>query len=345
MKIHDPFYKRLLGHKRVVVDVVEAALAQRRGAAWLESLDFDTLERQPTEGVTDDLRRRVQDMAWSVEAVDAGGDRRRLHLLIEHQSTVDRAMALRFLDYGSLLYQRLYGDDRRGRWRAGTDAVECVVVYNGEREWTAATSLAGAGGDAGGLDLRYAVVDMSRLAADDSFRGRALWWTARLEGVEPAGAPALVDELGAWLAAEGESELTRCLDLRVAQLAGEWRLSLPSLARYEEVGVMFKERVERWKEELLRQGVEQGVEKGRAQGMERGLAQGMERGLAQAAANEKALLQRQALRRFGATAAERLTAALDDVRDNDRLVLAGDWIVDSVDAEDFLSRVARGARE
>ncbi len=329
--IHDPFYKRLLGHKRVVKDVVDAALAPRRGAAWLESLDFESLKRQPTEGVTDELRLRLPDMAWSVDTVSAGRHRRRLHLLIEHQSTVDRAMALRFLKYGYLLYQRLYGDER-GRWRAGeeADAVECVVVYNGEREWTAATSLAGAGG----LDLRYAVVDMARLAADDSFRGRALWWAARLESVELARLPELVGELGTWLAAEGESELTRCLDLRVAQLADEWGLALPSLARYEEEGVMFRERIDRWEAEILRRGMSQG----RAQG----LAQGMERGLAQAAVREKALLQRLALRRFGATAAERLTAALDDVRDNDQLLLAGDWIVDSVDAEDFLARVARG---
>ncbi len=332
MMIHDPFYKRLLGHKRVVKDVVEAALAPRRGAAWLESLDFETLKRQPTEGVTEDLRRRQQDMAWSVDMVGAAGERRRLHLLIEHQSTVDRAMALRFLKYGYLLYQRLYGDER-GRWRAGeeADAVECVVVYNGEREWTAATSLAGAGG----LDLRYAVVDMARLAADDSFRGRALWWAARLESVELARLPELVGELGAWLASEGESELTRCLDLRVGQLADEWGLPLPSLAWYEEEGVMLKERFDRWAAEILQRGVEQGLEKGRAQGIEQGLAQ--------AAAHEKALLRRQALRRFGATAAERLTAALDDVHDNDRLFLAGDWIADSVNAEDFLARVARGA--
>ena len=114
-------------------------------------------------------------MAWSVEVVGAGGERRRLHLLIEHQSTVDHAMALRFLHYGSLLYQRLYGDDRHGRWRGGeeVDAAECVVVYNGEREWTAATSLAGAGG----LDVRYAVVDMAHLAADDSFRGAQRTWS------------------------------------------------------------------------------------------------------------------------------------------------------------------------
>ena len=70
--LHDSFYKRLLGHKRVVGDVV-AAVGALRGEAWLEALDFETFERQPTEGVTDDLRRRQQDMAWSVEVVGAGG--------------------------------------------------------------------------------------------------------------------------------------------------------------------------------------------------------------------------------------------------------------------------------
>ena len=287
--IHDAFYKRLLGHKRVVADIVEAALAPRRGAAWLDALDFETLKREPTEGVTEDLRRRVQDMAWSVDMVGASGHRRRLHLLIEHQSTVDHAMALRFLDYGSLLYQRLYGDDRRDRWRAGeeADAVECVVVYNGEREWTAATSLAGPEGDTGALDASYVVVDMARLATDDSFRGRALWWVARLESVELARLPKLVSELGAWLASEGESELTRCLDLRVAQLGEKWDIPLPSLARYEEVGVTIEERIDRWKEELLRQGVEQGVAKGRAQGIKQGRAQGIAQGLAQAAVRKK----------------------------------------------------------
>ena len=157
----------------------------------------------------------------------------------------------------------------------------------------------------------------------------------RLESIKPARLSELANDLGAWLAAEDEPELTRCLDLRVAQLEGEWGLPLPSLARYEEEGVMLKERFDRWAAEILQRGVEQGLEKGRAQGIEQGLAQ--------AAAHEKALLRRQALRRFGATAAERLTAALDDVHDNDRLFLAGDWIADSVNAEDFLARVARGA--
>jgi len=70
--------------------------------------------RVPASGRSD-LRRRLQDMVWSVDAVGADGERQRLHLLIEHQSTVDHAMPLRFLDYGGLLYRRLYDDDRRGR--------------------------------------------------------------------------------------------------------------------------------------------------------------------------------------------------------------------------------------
>ena len=63
-----------------------------------------------------------------------------MHVLIEHQSSVDYAMPLRFLTYTSLLYQRRYRDHR---WRKG-DTVEPVlhvVLYNGGTRWDAPQSL------------------------------------------------------------------------------------------------------------------------------------------------------------------------------------------------------------
>ena len=64
-----------------------------------------------------------------------------MHLLIEHQSAVDYSMALRFLNYGSLQYQRRYRDHR---WRKGdtADLVLHVVLYNGSSRWDAPQSLA-----------------------------------------------------------------------------------------------------------------------------------------------------------------------------------------------------------
>ena len=56
---------------------------------------------------------------------------------------------------------------------------------------------------------------------------------------------------------------------------------------------------------------------------------------------QKALLRRQAERRFGAAAAERLSAVLAEVTDADRLAEAGEWIVDCATPAEFLARVDR----
>ncbi len=70
--IDDPFYKRLLGNERVIRELIETFIAPTRPPEWLEALDFDTLERGPTENVTDADRRRTDDMIWSVG--QAAGD-------------------------------------------------------------------------------------------------------------------------------------------------------------------------------------------------------------------------------------------------------------------------------
>lgn len=74
---------------------------------------------------------------------------------------------------------------------------------------------------------------------------------------------------------------------------------------------MLANKIDRWEAEIRQQGIEQ----------------------------EKALLRRQAERRFGASAAQQLAAALAGVTDADRLAEAGDWIVDSATTDDFLSRL------
>ncbi len=82
---------------------------------------------------------------------------------------------------------------------------------------------------------------------------------------------------------------------------------------------MLANKIDRWEAEIRQQGVEQGVE------------QGIER--------EKSRLRRQAEQRFGAAAAQQLAEALAGVTDAERLDEAGDWIVDSATAAEFLSRL------
>ena len=125
----DASYKRLLQHQRIVKDLLVGCIPQRP-PGWADTLDFASLRPAPTENVNDELRRRLSDVVWLLDRRTGEGAAQTLNLVIEHQSSIDYAMPVRFLNYTSLLYQRLYLDRR---WRRGDtiNPVLHVVVYNG----------------------------------------------------------------------------------------------------------------------------------------------------------------------------------------------------------------------
>ena len=92
------------------------------------------------------------------------------------------------------------------------------------------------------------------------------------------------------------------------------------------------------------EGHAEGLEQGRAEGIEQGRAEGIARGLeqsrAEGIARERTVLVRRAARKFGAPAAERLTAFLAGLEDPDRLTEAGDLLFECADADDLLSRLS-----
>ena len=106
---------------------------------------------------------------------------------------------------------------------------------------------------------------------------------------------------------------------------------IAELGEFEEMkkSFMLQSMIDHW----LEQGMEQGV----AQGVERGLSEGV----ARARADERALLCRQAGRKFGGQAADRLAARIDGVTDPERLAEVGDWIIDCGTEAEFLARAGR----
>ena len=224
----------------------------------------------------------------------------------------------------------------RGRRLCGfrTGDTGFLKQHNGDRRWDAPLTLAGllAGrrqDRPAPLAVRYEVVDLVAARLEAVPRANLLRRVAEVEQSVQAGTlPQRVRELGEWLAGEGEPGLTRTFDLWLGALAEKWGMALPSIREYEEVHAVLLERIDRWEEEILERGIKQGIELGIKQGIEQ---QGIERG--------KALLRRQAERRFGPAAAERLSAVLAAVTDADRLAEAGEWIVDCATAADFLARV------
>ena len=112
---------------------------------------------------------------------------------------------------------------------------------------------------------------------------------------------------------------------------------------------MLAETLDEWAEEKFRlgrvegmeQGMEQGLEQGRAEGRVAGMEQGMERGRAEGIEWERALLVRQAQRRFGADVAQALSKLVGGVDDPDRLAEVGDMVVDCATGRELLDRARR----
>ena len=130
---NDAAYKLLFSLPWMVADLLRGFMP----GGWTRALDFTTLEKLPAEYIGDDLRRRLGDMLWRIHfrGPVPRGHARELLVMLEFQSSVDRAMPARILSYTALVHQELI---RRGALREeGTlPPVLPIVVYNGERCWT-----------------------------------------------------------------------------------------------------------------------------------------------------------------------------------------------------------------
>ena len=87
-------------------------------------------------------------------------------------------------------------------------------------------------------------------------------------------------------------------------------------------------------------GLWAGRAEGHAEGLEQGRAEGLEQGRAEGIARERAALVRRTARKFGASAADRLSAFLAELEDPNRLTEAGDLLLECEDADDLLSRLS-----
>ena len=141
----------------------------------------------------------------------------------------------------------------------------------------------------------------------------------------PADLVRVVEALCEWRRRPRDDELMRVFAEWVQRMAealtpGE-KEELPPVRDLEDVRMTLIERVSQWPAQWMQEGLEQGLE------------------------HERALLRRQAALRFGAAAAERLSAALAGIADPERLAEVGDWLVRCDTGEEFLARVDSAVSE
>ena len=150
---HDGPYKRLFSHPQMVADLIRGFL----GDEFAASVDYSTLTKGSGSYIAADLRERCDDVIWHVRwrsqstgqasgQVDGQAGQAEsqpadqlmvVYLLLEFQSTTDRLMPVRIMEYVALLYQDL----AKSAPEQGFPAILPVVLYNGEVPWRVPTDI------------------------------------------------------------------------------------------------------------------------------------------------------------------------------------------------------------
>ena len=336
--MHDASYKLLFSHAEMVEDLLRGFVPH----AWVQALDFSTLEKVNASYVTDDLRDRHDDVVWRVRFQEHW---LYVYLLLEFQSTVDRFMAVRLLTYTGLLYQDLIRS--QSLHEARLPPVLPIVLYNGETRWTAAVELteliepAPAELQPYQPQQRYLLLDEG--AYDDAPLAGLRNLVAAVFRLENSRTPedvlTVVTTLLDWLQGPQQTRLRRAFTVWIQRVILAERAPeavTESLIELDEVRTMLAQRVQEWKHQWRQEGFAEGLEQGLEQGLERGLERGVTQGRLQ---GERQMLVRQSRFRFGAPSAEALAPLLDQVEDPEALAQVGAWIIQCASGEDLLRQV------
>ena len=339
-QLKDKVCKRLFRHRTLVADLLRGYVPGR----WVRGIDFATLRQMPAEYVGRGGLGRFGDGLWLARLRDG----RQVMAMVEVQSGPDPAMAARMAAYVGMAYESLTPAARgpRGRY----PAVLPMVVYTGRARWTAAAALrdlvdpvAGLAGYVAGRGYRR--LDLCSLAEDDPRERNRLAVLSRLTGRRSlAGMVEVLRPAAGWLRDGPDAHDD---DRALFQDFLDWtKVLLPQLEMpvrpdhaatlewrelMDELTVI-EARAREWPQEWLQEGRAEG----RAEGIQEGRAEGIEVGIER---GQRALLCHQAARRFGATAGERLAAALADIRDPSRLRAVGDLVLDCATETELLGKL------
>jgi predicted transposase/invertase (TIGR01784 family) len=89
---HDEFFKSNVGDKKVAKEIIKAQINKELAS----KIDYRTMQKQPTEFIQKNLKRKIIDVLYSVKIK---GKDAYLYFLLEHQSTADDAMLYRLFLY------------------------------------------------------------------------------------------------------------------------------------------------------------------------------------------------------------------------------------------------------
>ncbi len=313
--------RRLFGHAQVVADLLLGFMPE----GPLRGFDPDSLNQGPDDRIDWRLALHQSDVTWSLTLADGA----RVVLMIEAQSTVDRAMAARMAIQTAMCCENHLRPKRRGR----IPAVLPLVFYTGRGEWNAARSLVELSfAERAGLltyfaESCYLLIDVRRMPPESLPERNLVSLMIRMERARDSGellAAMRLDE--EWLSEEDAGLWRDFLTLAVVVLAP---LEFPE---------MDVEQLQTLREgiEMINEGVVRELEESRLAGLATGRSEGLAEGVAE---GQRSLLRRQIVRKFGHEIAERCDGELSGFGGNGRMEELGDLILDCRSGEEFLKRL------
>jgi len=140
---HNAFFRATFGQPRIAASLLRAVLSPDLAAR----IDFGALEARPEHFVDPKLSDRETDLLFRAP-ID--GNDAFVYLLFEHQSSVERMMAWRVLQYMVRIWDRWRRDHPRA---ACLPLIVPVVIYHGRRRWSAPLRFEQLVATAGGISV------------------------------------------------------------------------------------------------------------------------------------------------------------------------------------------------
>ena len=169
---------------------------------------------------------------------------------------------------------------------------------------------------------QYLLLDLRRIGEQDPPSSDLVTSLGKMEREpSPENLRRVMRDLTGRFRGTGFAELRQALFSWVAGAAEAWQIPKEELARMKtltEDETMY-ERVKEMREQVHRDGIQQGLERGRAEG--------------------RALVGRLATRKFGAQTAEQLSRVLEDIADPEQLAEVADAIMDCDSDAELFARV------
>ena len=274
MTEYDQGYKLLFSHPKMVMELLTGFVRED----WIAQLDFDSLEKVNASYVSEDLRERHDDVIWKVRFAD---EWLYLYILLEFQSSVDSFMSVRTLAYVGLLYQDLIRTKQLTS-NGKLPPVLPIVLYNGDRRWTAETEVFDLIENIPGSLAKYSPRLKYLLIDEGACEHAELESVKNLVSVLFQLEKAPSREIGRKLMirfikwVKDNKELQRAFFVFINRIYFKGRVDVDKL--YEdakdanEVAAMLEKNVDRWIEEWKAEGRAEGEAKGEARERARGEA-------------------------------------------------------------------------